>query len=264
MADRIIYALQDIEDNEYELNGDSVESTKRESLTFTSQSTTRELKIIQNSYLPGATLVGVPRIKGKDVTFDYMLNYADSDDFRLAENTLLMWLGKAVYLVDKDKNTRARIEYKSHRTKYGAGSLLHSANNSITFAFLTPFWTSQTEKTEIDSGTDITFNVTNDGFLDCPPDFVLTASVATSDFTITNVTTGQGMIVNDLSFGNTGLTQYNINNSEGTNYLGDVLRNNSIQAGTGFFNLIPGANEINITASASISATMRFNERCYT
>jgi phage-related protein len=259
----INYALEDADGNRFNINGEAIENPTRESSFIPQFKFRRDIDLIEKTYLPGAVLMNTPRLKSCDLAIEYTRANPDSGLFRTVENELLFWLNKTKYLVDLDSEIKTRVECDASTIKFRDGSLFHAARCNVSFKQLEPFWILETEFTDLDSGTDIIFEVTNNGSLDTPIDFVLDTAILCPSFIIRNLTTGIGIAIEDNSFGVGSLDTYIIDNTNGFVYLEYILRMANIRQGTGFFMLQPGSNEINILADVSVDVTYSYFERYF-
>jgi len=259
----MIFALEDIDGNTFNLNDTEISSPARESLTLDQVKFKRDVKLSEKSYLPGAVLLNTPRYESGDLTLRYTRAHNNFDTYRANENELLEWLSKAVYLINVTKEIKTRIECDAHTIKSEEGALFLAGRQTISLKQLNPFWETTADFTDDDEGDNIVFSVTNDGFLPAQMDFTLETEEICDTITIKNNTTGYGIIIQDSSFGNGALTHYYIYNTTGLTYLEDVLRVANVQQGTGFFDLAVGVNEIEITTPVSISAAYTFKKRYF-
>ena len=263
----IEYALKDIDDNEFNLNDNVVFGTVAlNSLTSDVDPFVWENKIVEKSSLPGSVKLGKSRLQSRTLTFHYTRAVgSDSDAFREDENTLLMWLDKAVYLLDKTNLLQIPISAETHDILYDLGGHKISGGGTFTVFLLDPFWeavTAQTDVTVVPAAqTDIALD--NDGFLKAPPVFTLVATAATNSVQLSVVETNEGLEILDSVFGTTGFTQMDIDCNAGTVLIGDLDRRNQITAGTGFFQFPVGSFTLRVTPAVQITVTTDWKERYY-
>ena len=259
----MIFALEDSDGNTFNLNDTEIDSPARESLTLDQIKFKREIKLSEKSYLPGAVLLNTPRCTSGDLSLRYVRANDNDDTFRSAENNLLNWLSKAVYLVNVTKGIKTRIECDAHTIRSEEGALFLAGKQNMSFKQLNPYWETIADFTGESVGAHILLDITNDGFLPTQMDFTLETAHICNTITIKNNTTGYGIIIQDSSFGNGALTHYYINNTTGLTYLEDVLRVANIQQGTGFFDLAVGENSVEITTPVPVTMDYTFKKRYF-
>jgi hypothetical protein len=264
----IQYALQDADGNELNLaTSAEFSSIFKNSLTFDSEDFSWENKLAERSALPGAVKLGDTRLERRELVFNYTTAVGeDSDAYRQDENTLLLWLNKTEYLVDKSNSIQTRVVIVSHEPSYDSGGHKMSGEGQFVLLMLDPFWediTATTDSESIAAATETDIALSNDGFLDVPPIFTLIASSAVTSIEISVVETNQGIEILDDLFGNPGFTQMDIDMKAGTVTIGELDRRNKITAGTGFFQFPVGSFTLRVETSAAVDLDTDWNERYY-
>jgi phage-related protein len=261
----IEYALRDDGGNEFNLNGSTstLITLAKNSLTPGESNIERDVNIIQRSYKDGAVAPGVPRTKSKELAINLSIATDTVNTFRTNINLLEFWCRKTEKLIDKTNSRSAEVKYKGLSIRYDAGSYLKSANVTITFEHLNPYWFTNSYTTASDSGADISLEYNNNGYVESPPIITIVAEEACENITIIEETTRRGIAIADLTFGVSALYKtYTIDCETGEAKLSGVTgnRNNRIQAGTGFFDLPVGNGSISIQTPVSVSASMQFRK----
>lgn len=263
----IEYALQDIDGNEYELNNDAgIDTVAKNSLTSLSDDFVWDQRIEQRSFLHGAVKLGKDRIAARSITFDYTRAVGeDSSAYRLAENTLMLWLNKTVYLIDKTNNLRVKIAVKNHTPQYDEGGHKISGTGSFNIILLDPFWEATVQDTYNDtlSSGENSFTLNNEGYLTSPPTITLTAGSAVTEIEIYVDETRDGIEISEDLLGTPGFEVAIIDCKEGTYFIEDIDRRNKLTEGTGFFELPVGLSNIFVTLDAGLDIQIDWRKRYF-
>jgi hypothetical protein len=263
----IQYALKDADGNELNLATDAeFDAIAQNSLTSTSDDFSWENRIVEKSYLSGSIKLGVSRLATRDLTFEYSRAVGEDEDaYRNDENTLMLWLNKVVYLVDKSNSLQVRVAVSSHTPSYESGAHKISGDGEFTFILLDPFWENVTADTHAESLSSGTTNIalSNDGFLQVPAIFEMIATVAVTSIQLYVVETNEGIEILDDVFGNSGFTQMVLDCKEGTLTIEDLDRRNKITVGTGFFDFPVGSFTLRCVLSAALDISIDWNERTF-
>ncbi|MHA1302133.1 MAG: phage distal tail protein [Candidatus Heimdallarchaeaceae archaeon] len=261
----IEYALQDIDENEYELSGSSITEPAKSSVTFPSDRFRFDSKIVENSALPGAVKLGVTRLKSSNTRLQLIRSFPLDTDYRAAENEFIKWLEKAVYLIDKTNDRRTLINIEDINIKYDKGAHKLSSDISASLRLITPYWEDVTQQSQ-DEPLSVTVNeiaITNNGFLPVCPIFTFTASVAVSQIEAFIDETRTGIKINDSIFGTSTYLTMILDCEKGTLKIGDLNRIASIADGTGFFNFPVGSSTLKIVPNAACDVNIKWRERDY-
>ena len=123
-----------------------------------------------------------------------------SDAFKTAENELIKWLEKTVYLVDLTSERRIKVDLKNVSIDYDEGSHKLSSENKIQFNLLNPYWEKNTQTIVGPEGLIIDINdvvLNNQGSLNTYPEITLTAAVAVSSIEMYIDETKHGIKITD-------------------------------------------------------------------
>ena len=252
----IRYSLIDSNDNTYDIDN--------KSFKLLSDDFDIEVDIVERSYQAGADFPGIQRDASKELTFQYDINLPDDSSFRDEINLITQKFRSTVKIWDKKLNLTTDVLYASQSIQYDEGGFLRGAKINVTFTQLTPYWEDKDFNTEIQSGlTAGIITINNAGYIETPAIFTIVADGNITKFSLRITETGDGIVIKDLQFGTVGLDTYIIDNSEGTAELNQILRNNKIQQGTGFFNLAVGINTIEFIANGSAQIQAQWKRRYY-
>ena len=261
----IEYAIRDVDDVELILNDSAVKQPVEGSVRLGADIITYQNRIVENSALPGSVKLGKTRVQSRQLTI--MFSRAETTDvlFRAAENAVAEFFSKAVSLVDKTNNLLVPIAVLDYRINYDEGSRLRSSSNEIVLELLDPFWRNLTATnvpgTIVEGTTDIA--ITNDGALTSPPVLTFTTSVVVNQLQIYVNENKEGIQVNDALFGTAGNLTLVIDCENGTIVISGSDRINSILAGTGFFDLIVGAQTLKVVSSAACTLSLDYFKRFF-
>ena len=262
----IKYALQDIDDNQYELSGATIDEPAKSSVSFLSERFSFDSKITQNSFLPGAVKLGKTRLESSILSLQLSRAHPVSDDFKTAENELMRWLEKTVYLVDLTNAQRIKVNLKNVKINYDPGGHKLSSDNIIQFSLLSPYWEANTQ-TQV--GPDVMIidinNVAlnNQGNLNAYPEITFTAAVAVTQIELYIDETKHGMRINDALFGTDIYLTMIIDCEQGTILIGELDRSASILSGTGYFYIPVGASSLKVIPTAECNITVKWRKRAY-
>jgi len=262
----IEYALLDIDDNEYELSGAGVIEPAKSSITFLKERFSFDSKITENSFLPGAVQLGKTRLKSSILSLQLTRSHSTSAAFETAENELIEWLEKTIYLVDLTNDRRIKVNLKNMDINYDRGGHKLSSENTIQFNLLSPYWENNTQ-TQV--GPDALIidindvNLNNQGSLNVYPEITLTAAVAVTQIEMYIDETKHGMRINDALFGTDIYLTMIIDCEQGTILIGELDRSASILSGTGYFYIPIGAHVLKVTPSAICNITVKWRQRAY-
>ena len=261
----IEYALEDEDEEQYELSGVSIISPAKKSITFLNDRFDFDSKIIENSSLPGSVKLGKTRLKSSEIIMVLSRAHNNSDDFKEAENELIMWLNKAVRLIDFTNYRTISICIGNVTINYDPGSHKLSSDNEFSLKLIKPYWESIPKKVEIDSLIiDInSITINNEGVLIVPPIITFEAIIAVAQIQMYIDETKEGIQINDALFGTIGYQTLIIDCKNGTVKIGDLDRTNNILTGTGYFQLPIDVSILKIIPTAACDITIEWNERFY-
>lgn len=140
------------------LNYDGVANPLAGSLTFLSEEFTLDTKLIENSFLPGATQIGSSRLQSRTLPFVASFTFPDTGTMRPAINGLLEALRGAEWLVDVTNDLRMRVELDANSISYTNGGHRLDAEISFTLQCLRPFWEDNTPVQSVDALSSGTLN----------------------------------------------------------------------------------------------------------
>jgi len=261
----IEYTLIDINNNEFELSGATIEQPAKSSLTYLEDSFDFNLEIREKSFLDGAVKLGEKRLKSKSIAVNFIRSFNNYTDYITAQNLLLYNLRKAIYLRDKTNNRQTDIEVESFRATYDEGGHKLLSNNTIKFKVLTPYWTSIIQSSKVQSLTNgiNEVDLVNQGSLSVFPIITFTTTHIVNSIEMYFSDTKYGMIITDALFGLTGYLTMIIDNKEGTIKINSLDRTASIVSGTGYFSIPVGSSILNVNPSASCDINMTWYKKDY-
>ena len=260
----IKYALQDVDDNQYELSGAAIDEPAKSSVTFVSEKFSFDSKITQNSFLPGAIKLGKTRLESSVLSLRLSRAHSASDDFKTAENELMQWLEKTVYLIDLTNDQRIKVDLRNVKIDYDPGGHKLSSENIIQFNLLSPYWENITQTQVGPNVLIIDINdvaLDNQGSLNTYPEITLTAAVAVSQIEMFIDETKHGMKINDSLFGTATYSTMIIDCELGTILIGNLDRSASILSGTGYFYIPIGTSTLKVTPTAICNITVKWRNR---
>jgi hypothetical protein len=223
-----------------------------------------EADIVERSFRAGADFPGIQRDESKELNFVYSLNNSNEQTFRNYYNQLTYWFRKTRYIQDIINNIETEVLYVDRSIGYDNGGFNKGAENNETFRQLRPFWEDIDYQEEEETGiTSDTIILNNNGYYETPALITIQALEQITKISMRINETGNGIIIKDLQFGVRGLNTYVIDNKDGTIELNQILRNQKIQSGTGFFNLRVGVNTMVIQLNGQAEVTIRFKRRYY-
>lgn len=261
----IEYQLKDADGNTYDLNGDTVTVELKGSWTHGADSFEKDNRIVESSFLPGAQLIGEPRLMSRSLTLT--VERASKTAWRDEMNELLQWINKARWLVDVTNEMELAVVVRVSTLEYDRGALKRSSSNTFEFSVLSPCWRGTTAKSYTgtvlaDTLTDVAIN--NEGFLDTAPVITLETTAAVDSLQVFLKGTEVGIQVDDALFGTAGNLTMVIDCETGLVSIGDVNRNASVAEGTGFFMIPPGSDDLRMLfADEDVDYTVEFRERFY-
>lgn len=259
------YALEDADGTQYDLNGSSIESIARKSITYEDARLRFDNNIIAKSFLPGDIVIGAPRLLSREINL--ILNRS-ADNFETQLNELIYNLEKAVYLVNTTDSKRIKVRMMDMNIQYDKGAHRKSSNESISLTCLNPFWEDTIETTILSqsltgsANNDITID--NQGYLRTYGTLTFTASAAVAQVVAYMINNKEGIKFNDPLFGSGTYNELILDNIEGTLILEDDFdRNFTIEPGTGFFSFSKGSDTLRVTPSADCILDIKYRKRYY-
>lgn len=251
------YKLIDIDNNEYTITLPNFRIEEEELKV--------DVNVIERSYKAGAVVSGEKRDKSKDLSFVFDTWKRTDATFRNYVNELIKWLRKAVKIQNVTTGVETDIALDKYSLKYEDGAVYRLASGDVVLKQLTPYWWDIVETTVSTTGSSLTNLLTIDviGEIEIPFIVTITALEGITKFSIKNATSGEGILIQDLDFGINGLTIYLINMKEGTAELNGISREQNIKQGTGFFNFLPGVNQIEILADGQMVTEITYKNRYY-
>lgn len=262
----IEYELKDGAGNTFSLNGSGVTYELKRAFTQGGDDFQWDNRVIDRSFLPGASLIGEKRLKSKGFTLSFPVIEGQAETFRAQINELFFWANKTEYIVDVTNDMEIKVTADTGNISYDPGSLKRSSNNTIEFTALTPYWESLIPDSVSGTALIATIKevaVNNEGFLEAYPIITLTAAIATDDIQIYINSDNTGIQVQDSSFGTAGHLTMIIDCAKGLVSINDDDRNVSIVSGTGFFPIPVGADTINILSNQEITYSIEWAKRVF-
>lgn len=258
------YILVDDNDQIYTINDNTFRRGE--------DSSSIEVDIIEKTFRSGAVFPGIQRDESKTITFLYnakpdgglATKELKEQSYRNKENELRMWLRKTRWLRDTVNNYETEVYLKTAEIAYDEGSMHLVSDNTIELVQLRPFWQDIGWITEEESGaTSGTIILNNNGYVETPPIITLTALETCQKFSVRVNETGNGILIEDYSFGTAGQNTYIIDNMEGEAELNGVDRRSKIKANTGFFNLQVGINTLIFDSLGQCTFKVQYKRRYY-
>jgi hypothetical protein len=239
-----------------------------EKIDFRRGETNLNLDLVEKSFRNGAILIGERRIESKELDIGIELFDDDDTNFRQEFNQFCYYASQAEYIEDTDNSIRTKVEFLGFGDNpyQSQGTVNRGGYCDLKFRQLTPFWEDTTVQTDTDTGTDLTFNINNSGYLDTSATFTITASALCESILIYISDPVRGIEIQDLSFGyDSTLDEYVINNEDGTALLGDegYNRNDRIRGGSGFFDFPVGNFTLNAEFPVSCQMDISWRRRYF-
>lgn len=263
----IEYNLKDRDGNLYSLNGGAVSRALKDSWTQGEDLFSYDSKIINKTFLPGATLVGSSRLASREFTLMVESTDPVSTAYRAEVNELLEFLSRTKYLVDVTNDMQIEIVTDSISIGYDPGGLKKISHNQISFTALTPYWEALTLTTVTGAVLADTIKevaISNTGFVSSPPLITLVTTAAVISVQAYLTGNQYGIRIDDSLFGTTGNLTMIIDCVNGEITINDINRNASIIEGTGFFSLTPGIDTLNLLcADQDVNYTIDFYSRYF-
>jgi len=263
----IEYQLKDENGNTFSLNGASVTTALKQSLTQSGDTFEYANKIAENSYLPGSTLIGKARLQSRELTLSVDIANESSSDYRDIMNELLSAISTTKFIVDVTNNMQIEATPSDITIDYTEGALKNVSNNQFTFLVLTPYWEDLTKTTITGTALADTIKevaVDNQGYLASPPEITLVTTAAVNSVQLYLTSNNHGIQIDDSLFGTSGNLTMNVDCNTGEVTIGTINRNASIVEGTGFFDFIVGSDTLNILcADEDVNYTIDFYKRYY-
>jgi len=263
----IEYQLKDKDGNIFSLNGPFVSANLKDTLTQSEDDFQYSNKVIENSYLPGSTLVGDSRLQARDLTLSVTIVNEESNAYRATVNELLAKIGSTCCIIDATNNIQIKVAPSRSTISYVEGALKHLSTNEFMFTMLTPYW--EGISTEVLTGTAfadtiLEVPVINAGYLSTPPVVKLVTTAPVDNVQMYLKSNSYGIQIEDDLFGTSINTEMTIDCNLGRVSVGDIGRNASIVEGTGFFNFVVGSDTLNILCSdVDVAYSISYHKRYY-
>lgn len=223
-----------------------------------------DLDQIQRSFGPGSIVIGEKRLQSAALSIVVEINRDADTDFRTEYNQLIYWAREARWIEDTDSDLRTRVSFSGVKNTMDRGGMLRG--NAVTLEFVqeTPYWEDVDYITIVDENSAAFSKALNNlGWLPSPPRIELTAAGLTPFFQFYVGETREGIEIQDLQFGLTGLQDFIIDCETGETFLGTIPRNDRITGNSGFFDLPVGAYTLNFQASAALDVVVKYRRRWY-
>ena len=260
----ILYAVQDSNGNEFELNGNSIQVIPKNTTTYIGDSFSWDNRTVENSFLPGDIEINEPRLQARNLDFIATFTNPDSVSFRNEINDFILNISKAKFLIDKTNSIRASVARSSFDVQYQNGTHKSFAEVSFTFLMLTPYWEDSTLSSINDTlvsnvPKEILFN--NNGYLSLLPIIIVTVGVASS-FVDVQLDT-QSLRIEDSIFGTSSNEIMTIDNEQGLVIIGQFNRTISIVGGLGFLEVPVGQSTFTFLSPQDATIEIQYRERYY-
>lgn len=263
----IEYQLKDVDGNTYNLNSDAVTVDLKNTWSQGLDNFEVENEIIENSFLPGAQIIGASRLMSRELEMSVTSTAPDSSDYRAQINELMEFLHRTHYIVDVTNDMQIEVAISATGLSYGQGGFKKFSENMFTFLALSPYWEALTLTTV--TGTVLADTITavdtdNEGFLPSSAVITLETTAAVNNIEMFVGSTQEGIQIEDNLFGTTGNLTIVIDSGAGLVSIGDMNRNSSIAEGTGFFYIQVGEDTLSIlVADEDVDYTIEFAKRYY-
>jgi hypothetical protein len=262
----IEYEFLDSDSNAYKPNGTGVSTIVKKSFTLGGEQFSFEQKIVEKSFLPGASKVGDARVASRSIMFELDFAFDNDSDYNDFLNNLLFWLKKTVIIKDLTNEVQCRVAATEASAEFEDGSLKRSGTISMSFLMLDSFWfdlTATESVHELSSGTT-NIAITNSGYLKTYPIFTIDVDTPCSQLDMFIVENKEGIQVIDSSLGTPALNEMIVNCVEGTLTIGDIDRTQSITDRTGYFPFPVGSSTLRVIAPVALDLTISYFRRYYT
>lgn len=261
------YQFVDIDGLTFDIDSSAIENGLYENFYINNDNFQSDIKIIEKTFRDGGVFSGNIRLKSKEIEFSCFLIANNDIAYRLQINQLLLWARKTILLKDLVNNIETVVLFDSSDIKYEDASELRAGKMTLVFKRLDPFWQTTLNKTYNISGSSAgnagTISITNSGSMETQSIITIDSHELTTKILFHIPSSNEGIYIKDLQFGMTGLTQYIINNIDGTIKISNSKRNNMIQQGTGFFNFPVGTFDFDYNLNGDCDISIIFKERYY-
>lgn len=271
----IIYSLLLKNGSSFSLNGAGVTTALKNAVSLGEVSATKESSLLPRSYGDGSAKVGDSRLTMTTLTLNIAVTFTTDEEGRAFINALYSALNNAEYLVNETNQVRARIDLSSPVLAWDEGCFLRVGTATIALNQLDPYWESVSPVQEsfyVEAGVPALVQIENEGFGEAP--FLLRVTVedqptAVSLVEAQNLEEGRALAVESDSFGIDGFTELAIDATEGTATLINTSANASMDAqeafvaGSGYFNLLVGTNELSLRCSVAALFVFEYRTRSF-
>ena len=271
----MIYSLLLKDGSSFSLNGAGVTVSLKNSMSLADIAFTKESNIVDRTYGDGSAKVGESRMAMNELTLTGTMVFDTDAQARVAINGLMYAFQNALFLIDETNALRTQIDLSTPSFEWEKGSYLRFGSFSIRLLQLVPFWESsviQSDALEVDAGVPTEFSVTNEGYVETP--FVVEVEVdeqaePVAYVEIQNIAEGRVISVESPSFGIGEYKKLVVDCVEGATYLSNEVQGSqldaqdSLQAGSGYFNLIKGINLLSVRCPVAATFTIKYRPRFY-
>jgi len=261
----IEYEIYDENDVAESLNGVLVPAISRGSLKAGSEMIGFEQKIVEKTFLSGATLVGNSRLMSREMIFVQDFVFTEDDTFDSYFNNIIQkWRG-AVKLRDKTNQKETDIALMNLEIPYDNGAFKRSGSFRVKIKMLNAYWTAVNPVTSSHALTTGINNIpiTNSGNLVTYPSFVFDVPNPADQLDIYIDETKEGLQLVDDTLGTPTLTELLIDCALGTLTIGGFDRTQNITDRTGYFPFQIGDNTLVIDIPVDADVDIEFYERYY-
>jgi hypothetical protein len=224
-----------------------------------------DIKVIEKTFLDGGIFSGEIRLKSNEIEFTCELAYTTDSEFRAVFNIIMFWSRKTVLIKDLILGLEKVVRFSDSGIKYE--DFLRSGKMTLSFKSLNPFWEKSIPNIETISTSSGsmsgTLSIVNNGLIPALSIITLNANELTTKILFHIPSTNQGIYIKDIQFGLTGLTQYVIDNTDGSIKLSGNRRNQMIDFGTGPFSFPAGTFDLDYIVNGDCDISISFKERYY-
>lgn len=261
------YRFEDANGNYIDVNNSLIPEGMSNTFVPSSEKFASDIKVIEKTFLDGGVFTGAIRLKSNEIEFKCSLDgFGEVDTiFRSTFNNIMFWARKTVLIKDIILGLEKVVRFSDSGIKYE--DFLRSGNMTLSFKSLNPFWEKTIPNIETISGSSGsmigTISITNNGVIEALPVITINAHELTSKILFHIPSTNQGIYIKDIQFGLVGLTQYIINNNDGSIKLSGNRRNQMIDFGSGPFTFPVGTFDLDYSLNGDCDVSISFKERFY-
>lgn len=259
------YLLIDIDDNEYELNGELVPSVIGNSLSYSSDEVSFVQEVIEKSFLPGSAIVGTSRVEARSLEFIATFTFTSDEEYDTYFNSLLYEVGKTIKIKDVKGDKETKIAVSAINIEFDNGCLKRSGTYILNLLQLDGYWEDSTPTiatTTVGVGLG-SLAISNTGFLPTYCKISIEVYDKCDELDLYLDENKEGLQLIDESFGTATLDQLEIDNEQGTLTITDFDRSQNITPGSGYFAFPVGDSTLIIETLAALEITVSYKMRYF-